>query len=35
MLSDEINYEFTKEGFNNFHLSQNRAIEYKEVLKNE
>ncbi len=35
MLSEEINYEFTKAGFNDFHLSENRAIEYKEVLKYE
>lgn len=31
MLKDELNDDFTKEGFNNFHLSDNRHIEYETV----
>ncbi len=31
MLNDELNDDFTKEGFNEFHLSENRHIEYKTV----
>lgn len=33
MLNDELNEDFTKEGFNQFHLSQNRHIEYETVKK--
>lgn len=33
MLKDELNDDFTKEGFNNFHLSKNRHIEYETVMK--
>ena len=31
MLNDELNDDFTKEGFNEFHLSENRHIEYETV----
>ena len=31
VLQQELTYEFTKKGFNDFHLSQNRKIEYNEV----
>ena len=33
MLKEEFNEDFTKEGFNQFHLSQNRHIEYETVKK--
>ena len=33
MLNDELNDDFTKEGFNEFHLSENRHIEYETVKK--
>ena len=40
MLKNELTDEFTKSGFNDFHLSENRMIEYStlqkmEICKNE
>lgn len=31
MKNDEITKEFTKQGFNEFHLSENRTIEYNQI----